>query len=177
MSRTASAMEDQLAELLPVHVRQQERARAISHRRNMRQLSETALVSGPIRENHGEVHIHYPPAAPPSEPEVERFVIEEDLDGYETCPDPLKASSTEEFVDLLSRYRLWAGSPSFREMQRRCRGAAAASTFCKMLKKTEELPAQHLVRAFIQGCAGDDQAVRRWITAWRRLQVSLLVDA
>jgi hypothetical protein len=172
-------MEENLAELLPVHVREhQERARSASRQRNLRRyLGEASAPAGLVRENYGDLHIHYPPAAPSSEPEPERFVIEEDLEGYETCPDPLKADSTEEFVDLLGRYRLWAGSPSFREMQRRCRGAAAASTFCKMLKKTGELPAQHLVRAFIQGCAGDDQAVKRWITAWRRLQVSLLVDA
>lgn len=174
MTSSSPTMEERLGDLLQADT-QRQRLSAVALRHNQRRSQEATPPHGHVRENNGEVHFYYPPVVPPPEPE--RFVIEEDLEGYETCPDPLKAGSTEEFVDLLGRYRLWAGSPSFREMQRRCRGAAAASTFCKMLKKPGELPAQHLVRAFIQGCAGDDQAVKRWITAWRRLQVSLVVNA
>ena len=174
MNRPASTTEGRLADLLSSHVREREgRGRSTSYERHMRYLNEVSASAGFARDINGEVHLHYPPVVPPpSEPE--RFVIEEDLEGYDLCPDPLKAGSAEEFVGLLSRYRLWAGSPSFREMQRRCRGAATASTFCKMLKKNEDLPAQHLVRAFIRGCAGNDEAVKRWITAWRRLQISLI---
>ncbi|WP_117198886.1 MULTISPECIES: hypothetical protein [unclassified Nocardiopsis] len=138
------------------------------YRRNLKYAGEASISPALTGEIRGDISggVHYYPAPVPT-PEPEPFVIEADLEGYDLCPDPLKAQDVEEFVSLLAQYRLWAGSPSFREMERRCHRKAAASTFCKMLKKTAELPSQHLIRAFIRGCGGDDQAVQTWITAWR----------
>ncbi|ADH69869.1 hypothetical protein [Nocardiopsis dassonvillei] len=93
----------------------------------------------------------------------------EDFGEYDERPDPLQTSSAEEFLEALREYRIWAGEPSFRKMSDNCRHKIAYSTLNTALNGGR-LPKLHIVEAFIEGCGGDRDDVRRWATAWRKLR-------
>ncbi|MEU8364967.1 hypothetical protein AB0C27_54030 [Nonomuraea sp. NPDC048882] len=99
------------------------------------------------------------------------FAAPEDVPGYDTLkPDPLKAETAAEFVELMKQYRIWAKEPSYREIVRRARNAFGASTLCQALKSTH-LPSAKLVEAFIWACSGSQEDLQAWMTAWRRLRM------
>ncbi|MFD6949866.1 hypothetical protein A6A08_21370 [Nocardiopsis sp. TSRI0078] len=93
----------------------------------------------------------------------------EDFGEYDERPDPLQASSVEEFLGALRGYRIWAGEPSFRKMSDNCGQKVAYSTLNTALNYGR-LPKLHIVEAFIEGCGGGRDDVRLWATAWRKLR-------
>ncbi|MGD0553508.1 MAG: BTAD domain-containing putative transcriptional regulator [Streptosporangiaceae bacterium] len=93
-----------------------------------------------------------------------------DAPGFGLCPDPLAARTEEEFVTALADYRVWAGKPSFREMQQACGGRFSAATMCTALRNRSKLPSQQLVCAIVQACGGTPGHLENFVTAWRRLQ-------
>jgi hypothetical protein len=90
------------------------------------------------------------------------------LPGTDSCPDPGTAGTPEEFMDALRRFRVWAGKPSFRAMERQCARRFAASTLCTALR-TDVLPSLDMVHAIVTGCGGSPRHVHVFATAWRRL--------
>ena len=84
------------------------------------------------------------------------------------CPDPGIARTSEEFMDALRRFRVWAGKPSFRAMERQCGRRFAASTMGAALR-TDALPTLDMVHAIVTGCGGSPRHVHVFSTAWRRL--------
>ncbi|GAA3727582.1 hypothetical protein [Salinactinospora qingdaonensis] len=103
---------------------------------------------------------------------MNRSQMMRDIEGYDMRPDPLEATTVHLFLEAMRDFRLWAGQPSYRQMQRRCGGVCAASTFCNAMNpKRLELPKLSLVYAFVTACGGDKDECQRWATAWRRISM------
>ena len=92
-----------------------------------------------------------------------------DAPGSNWGPDPEAIKTPAEFMESLRRYRLWAGNPSFRRMQRQCGERFAASTICTALKGSE-LPSQDMADAIIIGCGGLQEHREAFASAWRRIR-------
>ncbi|MFV2196891.1 hypothetical protein [Nocardiopsis sp. LOL_012] len=107
------------------------------------------------------------PRPPTEPPPVSPRTVVPDLPGYDMKPDPMTAATPAEFVDVMRRYRKWAGSPSFRKMAERG-GLYSAAAFCDALK-SDRLPRFTLLNAFVVACDGTEGDWQRWLTAWRRL--------
>ncbi|WUH97764.1 hypothetical protein OHR68_30245 [Spirillospora sp. NBC_00431] len=108
----------------------------------------------------------------PGEPGAEPSAIP-DAQGYDCKPDPLAAASVVEFIDLLRRYREWAGNPSYRDMAERVPGGPSYGTLANILRLNVLPKKLATLEAFIRGSGGGDEDVRSWATAWRRLTTSL----
>lgn len=93
-----------------------------------------------------------------------------DIPGYSLCPDPDAVDTPAEFMDTLRMYRIWAGKPSFRVMERQCGRRFAAATFCTALR-SDELPSLEKVQAIIIGCGGSEEHRLAFASAWRRLKL------
>jgi hypothetical protein len=63
------------------------------------------------------------------------------------CPDPLAAKTAAELVRALAEFRLWAGEPSFREMEQLCGRAVVAATMCMALRSDNVVTRQTSYRA------------------------------
>ena len=94
-----------------------------------------------------------------------------DAPGLDSCPDPRAITIPADYMDALRRFRLWAGKPSLRRMQRECGGRPAASTLCKALQGNE-FPSLEMADAIIVGCGGRDEHREAFASAWRRLAFS-----
>lgn len=108
----------------------------------------------------GSGGIHEPPALIP------------DLDGHALKPDPLTATTFDELIELMREFRAWAGHPSSRDLASRSAGEFSHATISKLLSSQPGgKPPLKLgyVRGFIHACGGDDEDLRRWVTAWRRI--------
>jgi hypothetical protein len=92
-----------------------------------------------------------------------------DAPGLDLCPDLDAVSTAAEFMDALRMFRVWAGEPSYREMERRCGGRYAASTLCTALKASK-LPGLPLVQAAVIACGGREEHKQSFSSAWRRLR-------
>jgi hypothetical protein len=93
-----------------------------------------------------------------------------DAPGAEFCPDPQDASTPDELMDVLRRYRLWAGCPSYRKMASQCGFTFAASTL-HMALNSDKLPSLHVLVAIVRGCRGSGDHQRAFASAWRRLHL------
>jgi hypothetical protein len=97
-----------------------------------------------------------------------------DLPGEHLCPDPAAARTPAELMDMLRRYREWAGKRSYRAMEHvlKMRGGQryAASTLHAALKG-DAMPALAKVQAIIAACGGSDADQQMFTTAWRRLTI------
>ncbi|MCL2583705.1 MAG: hypothetical protein FWE35_14775 [Streptosporangiales bacterium] len=93
-----------------------------------------------------------------------------DLPGTDLRPDPGSAETIAEFLDCLRKYRIWAGSPSYRIMSRNCKRQFAPSTICTALGG-DSLPGLEMVIAIVSACGGTVQHQSEFATAWRRLAI------
>ena len=92
-----------------------------------------------------------------------------DAPGYDERPDPLAAKTAADLVRALNEIRVWAGTPSFREMERRCGHDVAYATMCIALGGSK-LPSQKVVLAIVTACGGDEEQKSAFTTAWRKLK-------
>lgn len=92
-----------------------------------------------------------------------------DAPGLDLCPNLNAVSTAAEFMDALRMFRVWAGEPSYREMERRCGGRFAASTICTALK-VSKLPSLPLVQSAVIACGGREEHQQSFSSAWRRLR-------
>jgi hypothetical protein len=83
-------------------------------------------------------------------------------------PDPVEARTAAEFVEVMRRYRYWAGNPSCRTLSQQCGGVVSAAAFSSTLHGTE-LPRFTILNAFILACGGSEPEFQRWISAWRHI--------
>ena len=138
---------------------------------------ELALVTYEMeQERHGRraAEQRYPqPAAypPPARPRAVPAVVP-DTPGLDLCPDPGAAQSPAEFVDVLRRYRVWAGEPSYRVMRDQCGKRYATSTIHAALSG-DELPRLPMVGAIVTACGGTEAHQQAFASAWRRLVMSV----
>lgn len=86
------------------------------------------------------------------------------------CPDPATVQSAADLLAGLSRFRVWAGEPSFKEMQRLSEPRTAASTMCTALS-SGKLPSLRVVQSIISGCGGTPEQVEAFVNAWRRIRL------
>jgi hypothetical protein len=91
-----------------------------------------------------------------------------DMPGHNLCPDPSSAQTSVAFMDALRMYRIWAGKPSYRVVQRQCGNRFAASTIHSALK-SNDLPSLEMVQEIIAGCGGSDEHRQAFASASRRL--------
>jgi DNA-binding SARP family transcriptional activator len=94
-----------------------------------------------------------------------------DAPGYDLCPDPLQARTSAGFVQALAGFRVWAGKPSLRDMERACAHEVSIATMSTALRSTD-LPPLRTVLAIVRGCGGTPEHQERFATAWRMLQAS-----
>jgi hypothetical protein len=93
-----------------------------------------------------------------------------DAPGLDLCPDPASAQTPAQYMELLRRYRVWAGQPSYRIMGQRCAQRFAASTIHAALN-SDRLPSLAMVQAIVTGCGGTDTHQQVFTSAWRRLRM------
>lgn len=115
---------------------------------------------------------HPPPAAypPPARPRAVPTVVP-DTPGLDLCPDPATVQSPVQFMDVLRRYRVWAGEPSYRVMRDQCGKRYATSTIHAALSG-DELPRLPMVQAVVTACGGTEAHQQAFASAWRRLVMS-----
>jgi len=93
-----------------------------------------------------------------------------DAEGHDSLrPDPLSAGTPAELIDVLRKYRTWAGNPSYRDMALRSGRRAGASTMCGVLGGSDLPDRLEVIDAIVEGCGGTDEDRRRFATAWRKL--------
>ncbi len=92
----------------------------------------------------------------------------EDTDGFNLRPDPLQAATSAELMRLLRQFRAWCGQPGYRVMSSRVGKQVSPSTLCTALG-SDRLPKLDTLQAIIRACSGNEEDVRRWTTAWRRI--------
>ncbi|MEU4332578.1 hypothetical protein [Nonomuraea dietziae] len=101
--------------------------------------------------------------------------LRKDVAGHDELePDPLKATTKEEFLQCMRDFHTWAYEPSYRDIAIRAGKMVGASTLSEALNpyKPARLPSHKVVVAFIRGCGGGDDDLDRWTTAWRRLRMN-----
>jgi DNA-binding SARP family transcriptional activator len=93
-----------------------------------------------------------------------------DVPGFDLCPDPLTARTAADLVTALSRFRVWAGEPSFEEMKRLAEPKASAAAMCTALGNSK-LPSLRIVLAIVTGCGGTPQHQQAFTSAWRQIRM------
>jgi hypothetical protein len=91
-----------------------------------------------------------------------------DVPDFDLCPDPGTVQTPTDFMDTLRMYRIWAGKPSYRVMERQCGRRFAASTIYTALQ-SNELPSLDMVQAIITACGGREEHRLAFASAWRHL--------
>ena len=112
---------------------------SVGERRQAAELDEIHLSSPPVLgESLVKAGIHDLGMADGQE---RRKEVLDTFDDDDLCPDPLAAESKAELLQMLRDFRIWAGEPSFREMERRCGKAVSSATICKVLRGRRTAPA------------------------------------
>jgi hypothetical protein len=127
------------------------------------------LPAQPQAPVHPQAGAYPPPAAytPPARPRSVPTVVA-DTPGLDLCPDPAAAQSAAQFMEVLRRYRVWAGEPSYRVMRDQCGKRYATSTIHAALSGGE-LPRLPMVQAVVTACGGTEAHLQAFASAWRRL--------
>ncbi|MGW1513504.1 helix-turn-helix domain-containing protein [Streptomyces sp. NPDC002394] len=84
-------------------------------------------------------------------------------------PDPIGVSSPAELQQALVAVRVWGGSPSLRDLERRSNGVLRRSTISDMLRGEPSVPDYDRYLAFLRACGVDDASLDVWVFTWRRL--------
>ncbi|WP_157430329.1 hypothetical protein [Actinomadura macra] len=81
----------------------------------------------------------------------------------------MMANTKAMFADTMRAYRIWAGNPSYRELERRSDKKISYSTFRNVLTSATMPSKLGHVEALVRALGGTDEDLQRWATAWRRL--------
>jgi len=104
------------------------------------------------------------PDSPPGE--VLSATPDEDL-----LAKPLSASTPEEFVRELNKFRICRDMPSLRTIANRGRPQVSFVAVGNALK-SQNLPSIRVLRAIVTGCSDSEEDLNDFVTAWRRLQIA-----
>jgi hypothetical protein len=91
-----------------------------------------------------------------------------DAAGFDQKPDPLTATTPAEFVQMLWKFKYWSGDPSWRGMAAKANQLVAHSTMYNAMN-SDALPKFDVMKAIIIGCGGDEEDLRAFASAWRRV--------
>jgi hypothetical protein len=92
-----------------------------------------------------------------------------DASGFDLKPDPLTATTPEEYLTALRHYKAWSGDPSWRKMAAQAGQAVVHSTMYAAMHGAT-LPRFEVVKAIIIGCGGGQDDLKSFATAWRRIE-------
>jgi hypothetical protein len=92
----------------------------------------------------------------------------DDVTGFNQKPDPLTATTSAEFVQVLWKYKFWSGNPSWRTMAKKANHKAVHSTMYAAMN-SDSLPKFEVMKAIIIGCGGGEEDLKAFATAWRRI--------
>jgi hypothetical protein len=81
----------------------------------------------------------------------------------------MSARTVEQFCARLRRLKVWAGSPSFEELRRRC-GQPSSTLADALSARRTRLPRLDVVRDYVRACGGTAGDVARWEQGWRAVQ-------
>jgi hypothetical protein len=98
-----------------------------------------------------------------------------DVTGYDYKPDPLTATTPRQFIGALWGYKTWSGDPSWRKMATQAGQRVVHSTMHAAMHG-DVLPKLDVVKAIIIGCGGNEDDLRLFVTAWRRLESARVAD-
>ncbi|GAA1963354.1 hypothetical protein [Catenulispora subtropica] len=91
-----------------------------------------------------------------------------ELQTWRSAPDPRQAAASAELVACMRDLIVWAGSPSYRDLETRAGGRLPKSTLSEALRHPERLPSREMLRALVGACkAAEDWP--KWDAAWTRL--------
>jgi hypothetical protein len=85
-------------------------------------------------------------------------------------PDPLPVSTPQDLAQALRAVRVWAGSPSLRQLVERSGGRLRRSSMSDMLRGAS-IPDYDRYIAFLRTCGIDGSDLDAWVFTWRRLTV------
>jgi hypothetical protein len=91
-----------------------------------------------------------------------------DAAGFDQKPDPLTATTPAEFVQQLWQFKYWSGDPSWRAMASNASQMVAHSTMYNAMN-SDHLPKFDVMKAIIVGCGGDEEDLKVFASAWRRV--------
>jgi len=91
-----------------------------------------------------------------------------DAFGFDQKPDPLTATTPAEFVQVLRKYKFWSGDPSWRAIADRANHIVVHSTLYTAMN-SDSLPKFDVMKALIIGCGGDEEDLKAYASAWRRI--------
>ncbi|MDG4823753.1 NB-ARC domain-containing protein [Asanoa sp. WMMD1127] len=84
-------------------------------------------------------------------------------------PNPLSASTVDEFGACLRQLKKWAGDPSFGELGRRT-GVPRSTLADALSARRARLPRLEVIQVVVRACGGDAGDLARWESGWRRVQ-------
>lgn len=92
-------------------------------------------------------------------------------------PDPARADTPTEFIEALQRLKRWSGL-GYRQLEKRAIAIGESlprSTLTAALTR-DTLPREDLVAALVRTCGCDDDEVKRWVNARRRIAAAARPD-
>jgi hypothetical protein len=90
-------------------------------------------------------------------------------------PDPLAVTTPRQFIGALWGYKTWSGDPSWRKMATQAGQRVVHSTMHAAMHG-DVLPKLDVVKAIVIGCGGNEDDLRMFVTAWRRLESARIAD-
>jgi hypothetical protein len=95
--------------------------------------------------------------------------------GLEFRPDPREARDDAELMQAVRRYRVWAGEPSYRDMERTLSQMQTVrrlgtSTLHTILNK-DQLPRLETFIALLTACGAPAEDQVLFVAAWRRIRL------
>ncbi|WP_432830551.1 helix-turn-helix domain-containing protein [Dactylosporangium sp. CA-092794] len=127
--------------------------------------SEFSRSPAPVRVGNTEV---LAPASAMTRREWRQMALRE-LNG--PPPIPITAQNAADFNDYMRRLKIWAGDPPVRELAYRMQ--LSSSTVGDLMRRRDRLPSLEALSALLAGCGvADDNVVREWLFAWRRIKLS-----
>jgi hypothetical protein len=126
----------------------------------LRRLDEQVIAASQVSEASGRHR---------SSPGCQNVGQISDASGYDYKPDPLAAATPRQFIGALWGYKTWSGDPSWRKMATQAGQRVVHSTMHAAMHG-DVLPKLDVVKAIIIGCGGNEDDLRLFVTAWRRLE-------
>lgn len=104
-------------------------------------------------------------ASPPSAPPSTRV---HNLDSHTSKPTPLTAKTPEEFAATLRAWWDLAGTPTYRELERRCGGRLSRTSIHNLLTgdRKERLPRLRDLKVLLASIGASEEDIQLWFTAW-----------
>ncbi|GAA2753392.1 hypothetical protein ACFPZF_27950 [Kitasatospora cinereorecta] len=87
-----------------------------------------------------------------------------------TMPDSDEATTPQEFVRQLQAFKVWSGSPSLRDLERRT-GLPRSTLSGDLSHQRSRLPPLERVLALVTAFGASAEERARWKSAWQRIQL------